>query len=423
LPGLVVAAEEERERYIWLAGPAKLRVAKGVVDVNAAAFSEGSVVVVHRDRSYTLILGRGSVVEVETPAEPQVRDASPEEVELLLKWRELAEAIAREGPRLRIAVVGSVDVGKSTFTTLLANTLLKHGAKPFIVDADLGQANIGIPGFVTGSLFERPLLWHRQLEPEVAYFVGSISPCGFEGNVVAGILAILSTAREKYGDAPVVVDTDGWFRGPGALAYKISLLSAIKPTHVVHVLEEGESSVYGDKIKALCEALGAKYARVEAPPVRKKRDKAERALLRGEKLIAEGRQRTFLCLREVPVVGALKLGLGSPLRREELEELSQQLGVPVLYGELQEEQVVVVAKGRPKQAPKGVRVLDVQALKGLILGLANESGLHLGWGVVVGFDESREALVLETAYKGRVAYAVSGVIKFDGAKVYAEKLL
>uniref|UniRef100_A0A7J3ZJR4 polynucleotide 5'-hydroxyl-kinase n=1 Tax=Fervidicoccus fontis TaxID=683846 RepID=A0A7J3ZJR4_9CREN len=418
----------ERPRYIWISGPAKLRVLEGKMEINGVAHEPGLEVVIHRDRSYVVKLEPKGTVEVEAPGEPSLRDAVEEEIRVLEAWKALAEYIGKsieKGEEGRVIIVGGVDVGKTTLTTLLANSMLERGVKPFIVDTDLGQANIGLPGFVTGSLHCRPTVWHRQLKPEFAFFVGSITPSGFEERVVAGALFVVERALERHGVRPILVDTDGWFRGAEALAYKLKLISALKPMHVVHIKDEDEPSEVEERVRAFCKGIRAEHHVLQAPPARKKRSRVDRIFLRGEKLVSpERRRRAFICPLETPILGTLTLGVGSPLSDSERDSLSRELGVRVLYGERQDRRIILLVKDHAKHpSMKNAIAIPIHRLKGMILGLADESGNHVGWGIVVGFDETRRAFVIETEHSGDISHAISGMIKFDGTTVYMERTL
>lgn len=53
-------------------------------------------------------------------------------------------------------VVGPCDVGKSTVSRILLNYAVRMRRRPILVDLDVGQGQIGIPGTVGALLVERP---------------------------------------------------------------------------------------------------------------------------------------------------------------------------------------------------------------------------------------------------------------------------
>lgn len=55
----------------------------------------------------------------------------------------------RNGPAVLVA--GPMDVGKTTLCRILLNYTIRSGTKPLLVDLDVGQGNVSIPGSI-GSL-------------------------------------------------------------------------------------------------------------------------------------------------------------------------------------------------------------------------------------------------------------------------------
>src|SRR5437773_5789241 len=89
---------------------------------------------------------------------------------------EMAVAQARDA-RV-VLVIGETDTGKTSFTTYLANRLLAENLSVGVVDADLGQSDIGPPTTVGLGRLCPPV--ERLADAEVLglYFVGSTSPQG-----------------------------------------------------------------------------------------------------------------------------------------------------------------------------------------------------------------------------------------------------
>jgi len=75
-------------------------------------------------------------------------------------------------------VIGQVDSGKSSVSILLSNTALNNGEKPAVIDGDVGQADIGPPGFISLSYPDSKTLWMRTLKPYAMKFIGDIKPQG-----------------------------------------------------------------------------------------------------------------------------------------------------------------------------------------------------------------------------------------------------
>ena len=138
-----------------------------------------------------------------------------------------------------IVVIGPSDAGKTTLVTTLAGELASGGARVAVVDADVGQSEIGPPttvglGRVTGrlgQLSEAALL--------ALYFVGVSSPARDITGVAEGTRRMTDRARTD-GFERVLVDTSGLVAGwPGRLL-KQRKLDAIDPDLLLVLEREDE---------------------------------------------------------------------------------------------------------------------------------------------------------------------------------------
>lgn len=72
----------------------------------------------------------------------------------LEQLRVTAEKENKRGPVTMI--IGPTDVGKSTVCRILLNYAVRIGRRPIMVDLDVGQGQISIPGTIGALLVERP---------------------------------------------------------------------------------------------------------------------------------------------------------------------------------------------------------------------------------------------------------------------------
>ncbi len=132
-----------------------------------------------------------------------------------------------------LVVVGPPDSGKSGFSTYLLNVKMSVGG--CVIDADVGQSDIGLPGFVSCGCAAEPVVHISELEPLGAYFVGSTSPRGVEDLIVAGV-----TYCVRQVSPPLVINTPGWTSGRG-----LQLLKAIADAVGARVVNMGEMYLPG----------------------------------------------------------------------------------------------------------------------------------------------------------------------------------
>ena len=227
----------------------------------------------------------------------------------------------------------------------------------------------------------------RPIHPAAMAFVGDTSPAGrlLETAVGAWKMSALGVA---LGAEVVVVNTGGLVRGPYGRRLKLAKADLIRPSLVI-VLERGA------ELEHLAQALeGRGFAVVRlsvAAEVRAKRPEERRRWreLRFQAYFAGAGvvELETSCL----MISGRSLGGGPRLSEEECDGLQAELGVPILYGERQGEEVYAVAAEPPAGAlPAQVRLAPASSFRRLLCGLIDRQGVCLALGLVE--DWSRERL-------------------------------
>ncbi|HJV64882.1 MAG TPA: polynucleotide 5'-hydroxyl-kinase [Geomonas sp.] len=158
-------------------------------------------------------------------------------------WEELLRRIT--ALRGSVLFLGRSDSGKSTLVRYLLQEVAAAGSAVALVDADVGQSFLGLPGSVSRRTFHQPPS-HRDLHWEELSFLGAVSP--------ARILSLLAAESARFvlrsrGDAAVtLVDTTGLVDGPIGRALKLAKIRAIEPELVVAVTA-------GDELEPILESL------------------------------------------------------------------------------------------------------------------------------------------------------------------------
>ncbi|RKU24818.1 hypothetical protein C6499_16470 [Candidatus Poribacteria bacterium] len=166
-------------------------------------------------------------------------------------WRKLASRIVK--PQQTVLVIGTTDVGKSTFCRFLADSALTKGFKVACVDTDIGQSQIGPPTTIGIKSFapdanlqssetqepisdseqrrtENPIVFNGTAD--ALYFVGDVSPQGHLLGLLSGTRLMVDNAREADADF-VVIDTTGYIHDPPAVILKQHKIELIRPNHLV----------------------------------------------------------------------------------------------------------------------------------------------------------------------------------------------
>jgi len=269
-----VKVEVKRGSTLLLTGPASVALLEGSAEVLGAPMRTNERVVVRaegripidvaEDSTFELSIGHsGRCERLEVGTVPQ-------------GWREAVGSILRMGG-VMVAIVGPTDVGKSTFTTLLANSMLSRDGGVAILDGDIGQADLGPPGAVALAFAGRPSMRLSEIRPDRLAFTGFTSPSVLPSKVIYSLKRLCHLAGR---DRPSVVNTDGWV-AEGGVEYKVDMIEVLGADIVVGIGGE-------DAVGPILDSCGRRGIRLEPAEAARERSKEERRAYR------EYRYRAFL---------------------------------------------------------------------------------------------------------------------------------
>lgn len=261
------------------------------------------------------------------------------------EWQQATVTIAEDERRpLVVMVVGAVDTGKTTFCTFLARTLFEKGMKVAVVDADLGQSDIGLPTTIGMGFVDKPIERLGEIKCLAAYFVGSISPVGFLLPTVTGTKLMTERALALGAEA-VIVDTDGLVHGGAGFALKQHTFELLRPTHVVLLQRANELAVFQKQWDGI---VWTKVIPVLVPSSVAEKNREQRRMFREQKfrewLMSCGE--IALPLSKVSFRNA-SLGQGIVVPSEALQRLSELMGVKVLHAERIGDNVLIFVEAPP----------------------------------------------------------------------------
>ncbi|HEV8473457.1 MAG TPA: Clp1/GlmU family protein [Methylomirabilota bacterium] len=183
------------------------------------------------------------------------------------------DAALEAASRARVTViVGAGDTGKTSLAARLAGALAARGARVAVVDADVGQSEVGPPTTVGLGRVAGPLTRLGEAEVLALEFVGDTSPVRHirETSDAAGRLVRRALAA---GFERVIVDTGGLVQGGLGLALKRAKLRAVDPDVVLVVQRRDESEALA---RALEGAPRPAVIRIAASPAAVRRTPARR---------------------------------------------------------------------------------------------------------------------------------------------------
>ncbi|XP_032897984.1 polyribonucleotide 5'-hydroxyl-kinase Clp1 [Amblyraja radiata] len=139
----------------------------------------------------------------------------------LEQMRQRAEEDGERGPR--VIVVGPSDVGKTTLCRLLLNYAARLGRIPTMVDLDVGQGCLSVPGTVGALCVERPASPEGGfcLRAPLVYHFGSTTPgtnIKLYNRITTRLAEVFNQRCERNRRANAggcVINTCGWVKGTG----------------------------------------------------------------------------------------------------------------------------------------------------------------------------------------------------------------
>ncbi len=407
----------EAGKTLLVDGPASVALLAGDVEILGAKLKKGLKMVIRQGKrvpfyvqakaEFDVLAGtKGVANEVEGSTIPQ-------------SWTTaVTTALASESKPAIIMIVGAVDVGKTSFCAYLANLALRAKRRVAIVDADLGQSDLGPPSSIGSCRITKPVRDLFEIEAEDIRFIGATSPSRAASEVVDGIAEMTEKTLE-HGVDLLIVNTDGWVEGEDAVLYKLALAKRIKPSMLIGIQEQSELTFL---MGALTEIQSIA---VESSPAVRKRDREERKLLRelGYKKYLKGAAVQSFPLGWIRISG-VPFGSGVPPSKSHMEKIVEQIGTIPLYCEETPNSIFIalsneqwadeeIAKTLEDTLNKKVKIVWQGDEKGLLVALQDKDDNFLGIGIIEELDYRRQVLkIYSNVRKGITAIHV-GQVKLD----------
>ncbi len=186
--------------------------------------------------------------------------------------------------------IGGTSSGKSGFLSCLAHQLLKLNHPIYLLDLDVGQNKLFIPGCLALSKLkmngENPF---PRGQIKRIYFIGSNSPRGLLFTLISAYWKFNKTwndivkLHQQQNETPILlIDTTGYVSGPEALTLKTSKVSIFRPDESILFPE----TIDIDNYQALLKHIGqekVEHRLVTVPPGIKRQDPSNRKKTREQK--------------------------------------------------------------------------------------------------------------------------------------------
>ena len=403
-------------KTLLIDGPASVSILSGKVNVLGAPLQISEKLVIREGKRLPLWVRKRATLELKLGEGASINEVDTGPVPS--SWDGAAKEILSMGKPLTIMVLGGIDSGKTSFCTFLVNEAVMKKWRTSVIDADLGQSDVGPPSTV-GSNFVTELVKDLfEIDAQDAVFVGSTSPSGAINKVIEGLIQLKDKVIEAGVDF-LVINTDGWVEGEEAVDYKIRLAEKAVSSAVVGIQR-------GNELFPILDALhGVKVIVIDSPQMIQPRNREKRKVLRelSYKKYLKGAKMQSFSLSWIKVIDSI-LGAGGPLHHRRLETLSNLLGTRPIYSEETVASILVVLKKNEavteeqiidaeEHFGKRIKVIREGDEEGLLVGLKDEEDIFLGIGILHEVDYKRKILKIYTSVSEKVSMLYFGQIKMD----------
>ena len=408
--------EVKADKTLLINGPASVQLVSGEAEILGAPLSTGKPVIVRDGKRTPVYVKKDASFSIMHENETMVEEAEGDTVPA--SWHQVAEESLSWKKPAAVVIIGEADAGKSSICTFLTNRALREGLTVAVIDADLGQSDVGPPTTVGLAYVNKPVRDLFYVKASRLCFVGSTTPGGVEEHVVQCILDFKNRAVGEKKDF-LVINTDGWIEGEEAVRYKTRLTEAVSPNAVVALKQEEELTPI---IRSL---NNIPVLTVETSSAIRKRDGEKRKALRElgyKKYLKKAKVESF------PLNWVRMEGIHSSsslfLTNERLRRIEEALDVHPVFCEETVEAIWVVLKRshtldfeRMRKAEetlkKKVKVTWKGDEKGLIVGLHDEENRFLGLGIINDIDYRRKVLKVSTPVSLKTSIIKVGHVRLD----------
>ncbi len=403
-------------KTLLIDGPASVSLLSGKISVLGVPLQLKENLIVREGKRLPLWVGTQATVELNLGEGASLNEADSGLIPL--SWEEVAMDLLSLDKPITVTVIGRVDSGKTTFCTFLVNAAVKKKLKTAIIDADLGQSDVGPPSTIGFNFVAKPVKDLFDIYAQDAFFIGSTSPSGVISKIINGLVFLKARVIDQGADF-VVINTDGWIEGEEASTYKIRLAEGVDSTAVVGLQKENELNPLLDRLNKI------KVVNIDSPQLVQPRNREKRRLLRElsyKKYMKKAKMQSF-SLGWVKVENSL-LGSGGQMHHKRLEALNNLLKKRPIYSEETVAAILVVLKRNDGVTEEQINAAEAYFSKrikvvfegdeeGLLVGLKNEENNFLGIGVLREVDYKRKTLKVYTPVNQTPYMLCFGQIKLN----------
>jgi polynucleotide 5'-hydroxyl-kinase GRC3/NOL9 len=407
--------EVEKGALVRVIGPARVQVLDGCIRILGISICKGEAIVINKYRSYCLISLENAVLNVSLGEGGSIERPSPGE-EVIAEWESVAKAIVSSVDTV-VVVLGAVESGKTSFSTLLSNIALEIGRKPCIIDADVGQGDLAPPTFIGMKCLDRKILWLREEKGDYIKFIGFLTPSISIAmtKIITGVVEFVNKAKIMGRDF-IIINTDGWFGDISSIEYKYSLIKSVTPSSIV--ILGGE---FCSPFRSMFKKSSVNVYCLPKPRVIRERSREDRRDLRkiNYRKWFSDMKKMCIDLDNISIAGVCAFS-GATVSRDEIAELEKFLGTKVILASKYIDADVVVVPDEA-QVPRevlerfGHKLLIVKPsnVKGVISAILDKDLNEVGVAIIDEINFNIRKICIQTSYPGEISGLIIGRVKLD----------
>jgi len=253
-------------KTLLVSGPASFKLEEGEANIFGAPLRPQQKLIVKREKQFAIEIIKESTIDGEFGERATYLEI--DDTTIPKSWLEAANKFQKSDNE-KLLVIGSTDTGKSTLCTFLVNHILKFKQSVALIDADIGQSDLGPPGTLGLSIISKPYIESDSLNVDSMIFVGRTSPHSVTEKIINGILKLENSIQKG---TAIVINTDGWILDAEAIAYKLRMIKQLE-TNMTIILDEG------NELYDIFE-INLPFMRIQVPKFIKTRGREERKKIR-----------------------------------------------------------------------------------------------------------------------------------------------
>ncbi|MFQ3549258.1 MAG: Clp1/GlmU family protein [Armatimonadota bacterium] len=320
-----------------------------------------------------------------------------------------------------VMVIGESDCGKTSFCFQACKTAIENGLRVALVDADVGQSEIGAPCTIGMAFIDDIEKLEHRIKPDRIHFVGNTSPIGHMMECIIGTKTMVDSALSK-GAELVMVDTTGLVSGFAGLKLKQCKVNLVRPKHLIGIQKRKEIERL---LYPFLKVNWVKLHAVKSSPLIRTKPPEFRATRRQSNYHYHFSDSNghIIYLDEVSTWNTW-YRTGRPLKWQYMKFLETQLNCKVIHSEVSGRGIYVVTENEcivenmslieNEFKTDQIKIVPSNYFNNLIIGLADENANTINVGLVQAVDFKQKFLYLLSPTK-TISYVK--VLQFGSIKV------